>query len=76
MLLWLDADSYNYDDITDNLWPFTIRNKGKENEYVLFSTYSIQLSCLRKYFQELSAYSDDKIVRRYNFYYKFYSNVN
>jgi hypothetical protein len=67
MLLGFDADSYSYDDITNNLWPFTIRNKGKENEYVLFSTYSIQLSCLREHFQELSAYSDDKIVRRYNF---------
>jgi hypothetical protein len=69
MLLGLDGDLYNYDDITDNLWPFKTRNKGKENKYVQFSMYNIQLSCLRKYFQELPAYSDDETVRRYNFYY-------
>jgi hypothetical protein len=50
MLLGLDDDPYSYDDITDNSWLFKIRNKRKENEYVQFSTYSIQLSCLRNYF--------------------------
>jgi hypothetical protein len=34
MVLWLDADPYSYDDITDNSWPFKIRYEGKENEYV------------------------------------------
>jgi hypothetical protein len=34
MLIGLDDDPYNYDSITDNLWPFKIRNKKKENEYV------------------------------------------
>jgi hypothetical protein len=29
MLLGLDADQYSYPDITDNLWPFKTRNKGK-----------------------------------------------
>jgi hypothetical protein len=76
MLLRLDVDSYSYDDIIDNLWSFKTRNRGKENEYVHFSTFSIRLSCLRKHFQELSAYSDDKTVRRYNFYNKLYSVVN
>jgi hypothetical protein len=41
MLLGLDGDPYSYDDITDNSLPFKIRNKGKENEYIQFSTYSI-----------------------------------
>jgi hypothetical protein len=34
MFLRLDADPYSYDDITDNPWPFTIRNNGEENEYI------------------------------------------
>jgi hypothetical protein len=37
MLLGLDADPYSYDDITDNPWPFKIKNRGKENEYTHFS---------------------------------------
>jgi hypothetical protein len=69
MLLGLNDDPYSYDDITDNLWPFKIRNKEKTNEYVQFLMYSIRLSCLRKYFQEMSAYSDDESIQRYNFYY-------
>jgi hypothetical protein len=69
MLLGLDDDPYRYDDIIDNLWSFKIRNKRKKSEYVQFSTYSIQLLCLRKHFQEIYAYSDDEIVWRYNFYY-------
>jgi hypothetical protein len=73
MLLWLDVDPYNYDDIIDNSWSFKIRNRGKDNEYIQFSTFSIRLSYLRKYFQELSFHSNDEVVRRYNFYYKFYS---
>jgi hypothetical protein len=44
MLLGLDADPYSYEDIADNLWPFNIRNKGKENEFIKFSTFSIRLS--------------------------------
>jgi hypothetical protein len=36
MLLRLDADLYSYDDITDNTWPFKIRNMGKENEYIQY----------------------------------------
>jgi hypothetical protein len=68
MLLGLDADPYIYDDITDNLWPFKTRNRGKENEYIQFSTYSIRLTCLQKHFQELSPYSDDDTIRRYKFY--------
>jgi hypothetical protein len=69
ILLGLDDDPYNYDNITDNSWPFKTRNKGNENEYVQFSTYNIRLSCLQKYFQKLSVCSDDKSVRRNNFYY-------
>jgi hypothetical protein len=68
MLLSLDVNPYNYDNITDNLWPFKTRNRGKENEYIQFSTFSIQLSCLRKHFQELSPYSDDDTVWWYKFY--------
>jgi hypothetical protein len=41
MLLKLDGDPCSYNDITDNLWTFKTRNKGKENEYVQFLTYSI-----------------------------------
>jgi hypothetical protein len=37
----LDGDPYSYDYIIDNLWLFKTRNKGKENEYVQFSMYSI-----------------------------------
>jgi hypothetical protein len=29
MLLGLDVDLYSYDNITDNLWSFKIRNRGK-----------------------------------------------
>jgi hypothetical protein len=36
MLLGLDADPYSYDDITDNSWPFKIRNRGEENEYIQY----------------------------------------
>jgi hypothetical protein len=50
MLLGLNDDLYRYNDITDNLWSFKIKNKEKENKYIQFSTYSIRLSCLRKYF--------------------------
>jgi hypothetical protein len=71
ILLGLDADPYSYDDITDNSWPFKIRNRRKENKYIQFLTFSIRLLCLHKHFQELSLYSDDDTVRRYNFYYKF-----
>jgi hypothetical protein len=46
MFLRLDGDPYSYEDITDNLWPFKTRNKGKENEYIQFSTFSIRLSYL------------------------------
>jgi hypothetical protein len=46
MLLGLDVDPYNYDDITNNLWSFKIRNRGKENEYIQLSTFSIWLSYL------------------------------
>jgi hypothetical protein len=68
MLLGLDTDPYSYDDITDNPWPFKTRNRGKENEYIQFSTFSIRLACLRKHFQELPPNSDDETVRRYKFY--------
>jgi hypothetical protein len=68
MLLVLDTDPYSYDDITNNPWPFKTRNMGKENEHIQFSTFSIQLACLRKHFQELHPYSDDETVRRYKFY--------
>jgi hypothetical protein len=68
MLLRLDVGPYSYDNITDNPWPFKTRNRGKENEYIQFSIFSIRLSYLRKYFQELSPYSDDDTVRRYKFY--------
>jgi hypothetical protein len=37
MFLGLDADPYNYDGITDNLWLFQTTNRGKENEYIQFS---------------------------------------
>jgi hypothetical protein len=30
ILFGLDADPYSYDDITDNLWLFKIRNGGRE----------------------------------------------
>jgi hypothetical protein len=69
MLLWLDVDPYSYDDITDNPWSFKIKNMGKENEYIQFSTFSIRPSCLLKYFQELPPYSDDDTVRWYKFYF-------
>jgi hypothetical protein len=36
MLLGLDAYTYSYDDIIDNLWPFKIRNMEKENEYIQY----------------------------------------
>jgi hypothetical protein len=36
MLLGLDADQYSYDNITDNLWPFKIRNREKENKYIQY----------------------------------------
>jgi hypothetical protein len=48
MLLGLDVDPYSYDDITDNSWPFKTKNRGKENEYIQFSIFSIWLACLRK----------------------------
>jgi hypothetical protein len=32
------------------------------------STFSIRLACLRRCFQELPPYSDDKTVRWYKFY--------
>jgi hypothetical protein len=73
MLLGLDDDPYSYDDITDNPWPFKIKNKGEENEYTHFSIFGIRLSYLRKHFQELPPNSDDDTVQRYNFYYKFYT---
>jgi hypothetical protein len=63
MLFGLDADPYSYDDITDNSWSFKIRNRGEENEYIQFSTFSIRLACLRKRFQELPPYLDDDTVR-------------
>jgi hypothetical protein len=64
MLLGLDVNPYNYDDITDNPWSFkTKKNRGKENEYIQFSTFNIRLSCLWKHFQELSPYSNDETVR-------------
>jgi hypothetical protein len=50
MLLGLDVDPYSYDDITNNMWPFKTKNRRKENEYVMFSTFSIRLLCFRKYF--------------------------
>jgi hypothetical protein len=50
MLLGLNDDLYSYNDITDNMWSFKIKNKEKENKYVQFSTYSIRLLCLRKHF--------------------------
>jgi hypothetical protein len=34
MLLGLNSIPYIYQDITDNPWPFKIRNKRKENEYM------------------------------------------
>jgi hypothetical protein len=54
MLLGLDVD------ITDNSWLFKTRNRGKENECMQFSTFSIRLLYLQKHFQELSPYSDDE----------------
>jgi hypothetical protein len=50
MLLGLDTDPYSYDDIIDNSWSFKTRNRGKENEYIKFSTFSIRLACLQKCF--------------------------
>jgi hypothetical protein len=38
MLLGLDADPYSYEDITNNLWPFKTRSRGKENEYIQYPT--------------------------------------
>jgi hypothetical protein len=69
MLLGLDADPYSYDDITENPWQFKIRNMGKNNEYIQFSTLSVLLSCLRKYFQKLSPYINDDTIWRYKFYF-------
>jgi hypothetical protein len=73
MLIGLNIDPYNYQDITDNPWPFKTSNMGKENKCIQFSKLSIRLACLRKRFQELPPYSDDETVRRYKFYslYKF-----
>jgi hypothetical protein len=34
ILLRLNNDPYDYNNIINNLWPFKIRNKEKENEYV------------------------------------------
>jgi hypothetical protein len=50
MLLGLNDDLYSYNDITDNMWSFKIKNKEKENKYVQFSSYSIRLLYLRKHF--------------------------
>jgi hypothetical protein len=36
MLLGLDTYPYSYDDIIDNSWPFKIRNREKENEYIQY----------------------------------------
>jgi hypothetical protein len=62
IFLGLDVDPYSFDNIIDNPWLFKTRNMGKENKYIQFSTFSIRLLCLRKHFQELSAYSDDETV--------------
>jgi hypothetical protein len=53
MLLGLDVDPYSYDDITDNPWPFKIRNRVKENKYIQYpalvfaETFSRVASLLR-----------------------------
>jgi Plant mobile domain len=43
----LNNDPYNYQDITDNPWPFKTRNMRKKNEYIQFSKLSIWLACLQ-----------------------------
>jgi hypothetical protein len=41
LLLGLDGDLYSYEDISDNLWMFNTKNRGKKNEYIQFLTFSI-----------------------------------
>jgi hypothetical protein len=45
MLLGLDVDPYSYDSITDNLWSFKIRNRGKRTS-TFSSRYLLSGSCV------------------------------
>jgi hypothetical protein len=55
MLLGLNSDPYSYQDITDNLWLFKTRNRGKENEYIQFSKLSIPLYVFAKVFPRVAS---------------------